>query len=383
MTNKPRVIYVSYDGAAEPLGVSQIIPYLELLSREFSISLISFEKPGADVQHAAERLEAAGVTWHPQTYHAFPKIGSTVRDVVTGTKVIDELAREQGCDIIHVRSYVPALMATRSVTLQRARLLFDMRGFWADERVEGGIWRRGLLYRLAKRQERRFFSRADGVVTLTEASLPWIRSQLGSRSIPVEVIPTCVALDRFAMPSATNAEPVAIWSGSVGTWYRFDLATAAADALELPLRVITRDVQAARKVLGDRHPAEIISAQPAEMPGLLCDRHVGLCIVQPSFSKLASAPTRMAEHLACGAPVLVTAGVGDMKAIAEADSVGAAFDPDVPATLSSAASDLKDLLADPTTPGRCRATAEARFSATAGSAMYAAMYGSLLGRGPR
>ena len=134
---------------------------------------------------------------------------------------------------------------------------------------------------------------------------------------------------------------------------------------------------------GDRYPAEIISAHPAEMPGLLCDRHVGLCIVQPSFSKLASAPTRMAEHLACGAPVLVTAGVGDMKAITEADSVGAAFDPDVPATLSSAASDLKDLLADPTTPGRCRATAEAKFSATAGSAVYASMYGSLLGRGPR
>ena len=135
-----------------PLGVSQIIPYLELLSRDFSISLISFEKPGADARHAGERLEAAGVTWRPQTYHAFPKIGSTVRDVVTGTKVIDELAREQGCDIIHVRSYVPALMATRSVTLQRARLLFDMRGFWADERIEGGIWKRGLLYRLAKRQ---------------------------------------------------------------------------------------------------------------------------------------------------------------------------------------------------------------------------------------
>ena len=95
----------------------------------------------------------------------------------------------------------PALMATRSMTLKHARLLFDMRGFWADERVEGGIWRRGVLYRLAKRQERRFFARADGVVTLTEASLPWIRSQLGSRSIPVEVIPTCVALDRFVMPS--------------------------------------------------------------------------------------------------------------------------------------------------------------------------------------
>ena len=69
------------------------------------------------------------MNWHPQTYHAFPKIGSTVRDVVTGTKLIDQLAREQGCDIVHVRSYVAALMATRSMTLQRARLLFDMRGF--------------------------------------------------------------------------------------------------------------------------------------------------------------------------------------------------------------------------------------------------------------
>ena len=324
---KPHVIYVSYDGAAEPLGVSQILPYLESLARQFEITLISFEKPETDPTYAAARLAAAGVTWRPLNYHSSPKVLSTARDIAAGSREIDRAARESGGDIIHVRSYVPALMALRSRQIQRAKLLFDIRGFWADERVEGGIWRRGALFKTAKRYERKFFAQADAVVTLTEASVPWIRKQIGARATPVVVIPTCVDLERFSLPQASSAEPVALWNGSIGTWYRFDLAYEAAEALGLELRVITRDVAAARSAL-DGRAAEVISARPDEMPNRLAVPHVGLCLVQPSFSKLASAPTRVAEHLAMGAPVLVTDGVGDLRRVVETDRVGAAFAPE-------------------------------------------------------
>ena len=38
------VLYVSYDGILEPLGQSQVLSYLEGLSNERIIHLISFEK---------------------------------------------------------------------------------------------------------------------------------------------------------------------------------------------------------------------------------------------------------------------------------------------------------------------------------------------------
>ena len=41
-----KVIYVSYNGALDPLGTSQIIPYLVLLATtNIEITLLTFEKP--------------------------------------------------------------------------------------------------------------------------------------------------------------------------------------------------------------------------------------------------------------------------------------------------------------------------------------------------
>ena len=111
-------------------------------------------------------------------------------------------------------------------------MLFDIRGFWADERVEGGLWPRGgLLYRLARRCEQRFYDEAAAVVTLTAASVPRIRAWTRGREIPVEVIPTCADHAAYAATTARPGGPHAVWSGSVGTWYRFDLAARLAAAL--------------------------------------------------------------------------------------------------------------------------------------------------------
>src|SRR4051794_10973408 len=178
---RPRVIYVSYDGASDPLGRSQVVAYLERLAADCDIDLISFEKPDEDRGSVSETLASAGVAWHPLAYHRRPPVVSTALDVARGTRLLRRLlARAEGPVIVHARSYVPALMALRARRAAGFRLLFDIRGFWADERVEGGIWKRGALYRLAKHYEHRFFAEADAVVTLTRRSVEQIREWMGS-----------------------------------------------------------------------------------------------------------------------------------------------------------------------------------------------------------
>src|SRR3954454_14113553 len=112
---RPRVIYVSYDGAAEPLGQSQVVAYLERLAADCDIELISFEKPGDDRAAVGARLQAAGIRWSPLGYHRKPPVVSTAFDVVRGSRRIREIAaRIEGPLILHARSYVPALMALRA-----------------------------------------------------------------------------------------------------------------------------------------------------------------------------------------------------------------------------------------------------------------------------
>jgi glycosyltransferase involved in cell wall biosynthesis len=374
---QPRVIYVSYDGAAEPLGASQIVPYLVGLAHDARITLVSFEKTPASV---ATRLQLgdAGVQWTPLRYHRSPPVVSTAIDVRSGARAIRKQLTAAGAPaILHARSYVAALMAVRSEALDRASFIFDIRGFWADERVEGGIWRRGLLDRVSKRCEREFFRRADAVVTLTAASVPQIREWLGPRDVPVEVIPTCVDTRRFDIRPVHPEGPRAVWCGSVGTWYRLDLGVKVASALGMPLHVMTQQTEEAKAIVGQQAGA-VSALSPEEVPAELAAGDVGLCLVRPSFSKVASAPTRVGEHLAAGNPVIALAGVGDLDRFLEREGVGVVLRDDSDETIQRGSEQVHELLRDPDTPRRCRSVALQRFSLDQGIARYLRLYRDLV-----
>jgi glycosyltransferase involved in cell wall biosynthesis len=370
---RPRVIYVSYDGAAEPLGQSQVVAYLERLASDCDIDLVSFEKAGDERAPVSARLERAGIHWHPLTYHRTPPIAGTAFDVGRATRLLRCLIDDAGGTVVvHVRSYVPALIAIRAGLPDHARFLFDIRGFWADERVEGEIWRRGMLYRLAKRYERRFFAKADAVVTLTQSSVRQIREWMGPNRAPVEVIPTCVDVGRFAR-SSRAAEPSTVWAGTVGGWYDFPVGVALARQIGLPFRVVTRQRDEARRMLGDM-PAEVRSVAADQMPDELSPGDIGLCTVRPSFSKLASAPTRVAEYLAAGMPLAVLSGVGDLDQLVTSENVGVALQSSGSHSIRAAAEELRSLSGDPETAGRCRDVARRLFSLDRGVESYLTLY---------
>lgn len=361
------VLYISYDGAAEALGQSQVVAYLEHLAREREITLVSFEKPGADREAMARRLAAAGIRWRPLSYHRRPPVLSTAWDVLAGARAVRS---EPAPELIHARSDVPALIALAAG--RPGKLLFDTRGFWADERVDLGIFRKGgLLYRLARRCERRFYSEADAVVVLTEAAVPQVRRWLGGRDVPVEVIPTCTDVERFAGTTPRPEGSHAVWCGSVEGWYRLDLGVRMAAVLGLPLTVLTGQVERARAAAP---AAEVRSVAPERVPEQLHEGDVGLCLLRPSFAKTASAPTRVAEYLAAGMPVAVSAGVGDLEEIVESERVGVVVRDENGPALARAAAELRELAADAGARDRCRALARERFDLEAGAAAYSALY---------
>lgn len=372
--SRTKVTYISYDGIGEPLGRSQVLAYLRRLAPDFEITLISFEKSLHDNARIRAELTGLGIRWRPLRYHRRPPVVSTVLDVLAGVRALVGVARGGRPAIVHVRSYVSALIALLAHRATGAKLLFDIRGFWADERIEGGIWPEdGILYRIAKRCERWFFSRADAIVTLTRASIPQIRQWVGPRDVEIDVIPTCVDLDRFSGRPARDDGPHAVWSGSIGTWYRFDLTAAVARALSMPLTVLTRQTELAASVL-DGYPGVVRSMAPEEVPSQLFAGDVGLCLIRSSFSKLASAPTRFAEYLATGMPVVVTTGVGDLEAIVTDDRVGVVLRSEDEQSIRQAADEVRSMAADPEVRERCRRCAQARFDADAGAAAYAAIY---------
>ncbi len=388
-----RIIYLSYDGMLEPLGQSQVLAYLQHLASDFDIHLISFEKKADRADRARmsamrSRTAASGISWTPLAYHKRPTVLATAFDILIGTCVALWLTVRHRAAILHVRSYVPAMMGSIVAGLTGTKLLFDIRGFWADERVDGGIWpANSRLYRVTKWLERRFFRAADQVVTLTHASKVEISQfdYLQGRMPPVDVIPTCADLDLFKL---LRSEQPAVFTlgylGSVGSWYLFDEVVACFKILRehepnARLLIVSRAdhqliIDSLARSNMDMARVELTSAQHADVPKLIARMSAGAALIKPVYSKLASAPTKLAEYLACGVPCLGNDRVGDMAEILEGNRVGVALTDFSDTDRRASVKRLIELVRDPETSRRCVETARALFSLEAGVTRYRDIY---------
>lgn len=391
------VLYISYDGILEPLGQSQVLAYLKRLAADRPIHLISFEKEDdwgnmAECERLARDIAASGIVWHPLRYHKRPTALATTWDIANGTRLGLWLVLRHRLHIVHARSYVSSVMALAIKRITGIKYLFDMRGFWADERVDGNLWpRTGRMYRVAKGFERRFLLAADHVVSLTHAAVTEMQRfpYLQGRMPPVTVIPTCADLERFKpMPHAGESVGFVLgYVGSAGTWYLFDEVVACfAELLRLRpdarFLIVNRGEHAyirERFAIAGIHDAtvELRTTTHAEVPQQIARMDAGIFFIRPVFSKQASAPTKLAEFLGCGVPCLGNAGVGDMAEVLEGDRVGVAlraFDED---SLVAGLGQLLALAADPSTAARCVAAAQKHFSLDEGVRRYAATYRQL------
>ena len=395
---KSAALYISYTGMLEPLGQSQVLAYQERLATDRTIHLISFERKedwanSAEREAIAGRMRRAGIRGHPLRYHKRPAAIATLWDILCGGVLATWLGVRHRIGIVHARSYVASVMALPVKRLAGARFVFDMRGFWADERVDGGLWPRGgRMYRVAKWFERRFLLNADHVVSLTYAGVREMKafSYLQERVPPMTVIPTCADLERFRplpRPGGGDGPFTLGYVGSAGTWYLFDEVVACFSELrrvipDARLLVFNRNEHAfiRKRLEAGKVPldaVEVRSAGHAEVPAAMAGMDAGVFFIKPVFSKQASAPTKLGEFLGCGIPCLSNHGVGDMAEILEGDGVGVALRGFDQQALRVGISRLLELVVEPGIRDRCVAAAARHFSLDEGVERYGRIYREL------
>jgi len=383
-----RVVYVSYDGALDPLGASQVVPYvLGLAEHGFRITLISFEKPErwrqAEFRIATQRtLEAAGIRWRPLRYHKRPRLAGTVLDMVVGSRTILREAGRGSPVIVHCRGDVATAMARWVRLRSSSSLLYDVRGFFSDERVETGSWRRGsLLDRAVRRAEAANLQSADAAVVLTRHGAEVLRRRRPSlRSL--EVIPTCADVSVFKpRVPGQRAEFGMVYAGSLGSWYMADemVAFARLATVTVPGRTLflTPEPEEVRGRGATADWAEIRTVEPRAVAEWLRQATAMFFFIKPIPSKRASCPTKFAEGLACGLPVVCNRGIGDLDDIVEKEGVGVLVDGFSEGAYSAAARRLGGLLEDPGLSERCRRLAETRYSVDLGVNAYRELYAKM------
>jgi glycosyltransferase involved in cell wall biosynthesis len=97
--------------------------------------------------------------------------------------------------------------------------------------------------------------------------------------------------------------------------------------------------------------------------------------IKPVYSKIASSPTKFAEALACGLPVVINSGIGDTGQILQENKVGVVIPDFTPACYLESVRELLSLIQeDKGLSARCRQTAQQYLSLEQGVESYREVY---------
>ena len=401
-------LYICYFGVREPLVQTQVIPYLrELVKGGHEITLLTFEPTPLDAEGVDAGKAACGpdIDWHWLKYHKRLSVLATAWDVLQGVRFIRTFIAREKPDILHARVHVPALMAAlaRKFSRRKPKLLFDIRGFMPEEYTDAGLWPKGgWLYRGAKRVERWLMRDSDGFVVLTEKAREILFPESANTGYekhgrPVEVIPCCVDLSRFEKIDPESREIVRkrlgihdryvmAYVGAFGGWY---LTKETADLFgelkelkpEAFAMILTQSKpEMIEPLLAERgyQPGDyFIGLVPAtEIPGYLSGADAAVSFIKNCYSKQASSPTKNAEYLISGLPMIANEGIGDVDNLVESYRVGALVGDFSSDSYTEA---INKILTLNGVNERCRAAAKAEFDLHAvGGERYRRLYERIL-----
>lgn len=351
------ILFLSYDGMTDPLGQSQVIPYLAALTKHgYEFTILSCDKPEKYTKlkdYVNELIRPYPISWVSIPYHKSPPVLSSVYDYYKMRNKAMQLHKQKPFHMVHTRVGVPTLVALYLIKKTGIKFLNDIRGFWADERVDGGMWNLKnplyrVIYKFFKNHEYDCLKKADYNITLTYAGRDEVHTwkNIPGQPVPVEVIPCSADMELFnpealdiTLQEALRKELgiqendfVISYLGSIGGWYltaemmhfckvvldkkpetkflfisphRHDEISAAAEKFGVPgSSIITRS--------GLRH----------EVPVLLSLSNYSLFFIKPCYSKKSSSPTKHGEIMAMGIPVITNAGVGDVDHIVSKYNAG-------------------------------------------------------------
>lgn len=397
MIFKKKTLYVTRNGLLESLGQSQVLSYLIGLSEDYDITLITFEKP-YDLKDSEEvaRLQTVcdkhNIEWKPQIFRSEPRYFTSAWSVIQLVWLVSWFTWGRGVHAVHARSYIPAAAAMAAGQLTGIPFIFDMRALWPEELITAGRLRRNSrLHRVIVWLERQCLRRAATVVVLTHAAANYLHENYPQemRDQKTVIIPTCANLDHFS-PAPTgeqaSSEMVLACIGSVTSgWFEIDWLSAwyrhvALRDTDAVFEIITRDDPDLVRRLVDHEDKlgsrlRITARKYGEMPSAIRNHYCSFMFyAQGATSELGRSPTRMAEVLGCGKPIVANEGVGDVAEIIRANRVGVILEGAATQQIDVAREELLELLEDPDLPQRCRETAERLFSLSAGTAAYAGIY---------
>src|SRR3989338_7932942 len=397
---KIKIIYITYMGLTEPLLHSQVLNYLKGLSRKgVSICILSFEKKQflseGGLRQINQELGRYGIKWFYLIYHKRLQFLSKPYDILKGMFFVFWFSFTNGIDLIHGRGMMGALIGILPAIVLKKKIIFDLRGLMAEEYVDAELWRRNsLFYKIGNRLEIYLMRKSHGLVVLTNKAKDLLVKRYKVNN-SISIIPTCVDLDKFKIKEITNlpvgryaldGKTVLVYSGSIGTWYMLPEMMNFYEELfyswpNCIFLILSQSEQGPIQRCIDqklRDNVIIDFVNPDKVADFLMLADIGIFFIKPCFSKTVSCPTKFAEYLACGLPVVINKGIGDTEEIVRENRIGVIVEDFTREEYGHKITQLKKLLQEGEgLKSRCRKVSERYFSLGEGVEKYFQLYSNL------
>jgi len=365
------VTFLTFDSVQEGVGANQISAVVRQLSEiGVDISLVSMEKQPPSSETRAE-MSSAGVDWLALPFGSFGQIGGIKRVL----RLMQALPPSR---LVHCRSDLPVIAALA----RRRPFIWDVRSLWSDQRVAiGAIASGGVQHRALLKLESIAYRRCSAMMTLTDAVVPILEGRYGTRDRPRAIMPTCVDLERFQpAPLPRRGTLHVLLSGTYNNYYDLELTGDLIQALRAQQEVhVTwaRGAEAGRQHLS--FVDQVLNPTRHELVRLIQESHVGvsICRADAGPSLAAAVPTKIAEFLSCGRPVIVNKGLGDCDSLVSAGVAVCVESSQVQVAVDS----INIVLENPDIEAQCREIATQDYSLGQATQTLAAVYDQVLRKG--
>lgn len=312
---KNKILYITYDSINDSICKSQILPLLKELSKIYEINLISFEKKIINKKFSF-------IQNFKQIKYGNSKI-TKIRSILSCFFVAFFLTKKENIKIIHCRSYIPAIIAFLIKKFTNTKYIFDIRGFWFNEKYDAKLINLFLL-KILKKIEIKLYKNADYILTLTFKSIKYINKEYKISKKKISYISCFTDTKKFSFSKKTpNKELIFGYVGNIKLSYNFKKVLSF---LEI-FNTINKNwkLYFVNNYLGEKEKKNIFSKYKIKNKIIFYKSNfeninkiykkfdVGIYFLKRDFSKTASCPTKLGEMLSTGIPIITNSGIGDIE----------------------------------------------------------------------
>ena len=336
---KKSILYITYNGILEPLGQSQILPYIFSLSEKYNYFIYSFEN-SENINtklyfQIKKELDDKNIVW----FFVFRRKNSNLINFFNFIKILLKsflVLKKNNITIIHSRSFIPSIIGCILKYINsNIGLIYDIRGFWIDEKVDRLGMKKNYIYLCLKYLDKIVYNNSDIIICLTKESARILKKKFRKIDKKVfHIIPTCADPKIFYPISKKqySFKTTFCYMGSVGNAYNFEKVS------RFVLNFLNKDKNSNFLILNNNDHYKILNILdkqkfPKDSYELLsCNREdlnnqinsidIGCFYANENSSIKASFPTRIAEFLLAGKPILCNQFNEDIKNILDFNQVG-------------------------------------------------------------